>query len=135
MSQRLCVTVTAPTMAELRRRRDAVRDADLIELRLDSVADPDVAGALAGRMRPVVITCRAAWEGGSFKGSEEERERILMQAFRDGAEYVDVEARAGFTRLVGMEAGRRIVLSAHDFQGMPRDIDDRIRSMLAAGAE
>jgi hypothetical protein len=44
----LCVTVAAPTTAELRRRRDAVQDADLIELRLDSVSDPDVAGAVGG---------------------------------------------------------------------------------------
>ena len=36
----LCVTVTAPTTAELRRKRDDVADADLIELRLDSVTDP-----------------------------------------------------------------------------------------------
>ena len=38
-------------MAELRRRRDAaaLAGADLVELRLDSVADPDVAAALAGR--------------------------------------------------------------------------------------
>ena len=39
-------------------RRDAVADADLVELRLDSVSDPDVAGALAGRRPPVIVTCR-----------------------------------------------------------------------------
>ena len=37
----LCVTVTAATTAELRRQRDAVIDADLIELRLDTVSDPE----------------------------------------------------------------------------------------------
>ena len=65
---RLCVTVTATSTAELRRRRDAVRDADLVELRLDGVADPDVAGALAGRRLPVIVTCRPVWEGGRFAG-------------------------------------------------------------------
>ena len=73
----LCVTVTAATMAELRRKRDAVVEADLIELRLDSVSDPSVAGALAGRRRPVIVTCRPAWEGGGFTGSEEDRRRNL----------------------------------------------------------
>ena len=49
----LCAVVTAPTLAELRARRDeAAREADLVELRLDTVADPDVAGALQGRTRP-----------------------------------------------------------------------------------
>jgi 3-dehydroquinate dehydratase len=51
-------------MAELRAARDAVKDADLVELRLDGVADLDVAGALAGRRRPVIVTCRPSWEGG-----------------------------------------------------------------------
>src|SRR5436190_9618152 len=76
----VCVTVTAPTMAELRRRRDEVTDADLVELRLDTVSDPDVAGALAGRGLPVLITCRPEWEGGHFNGSEEERKGILARA-------------------------------------------------------
>jgi 3-dehydroquinate dehydratase/shikimate dehydrogenase len=122
-------------MAELRRRRDAVDDADLIELRLDSVADPDVGGALSDRKRPVVVTCRPTWEGGAFAGSEEERARLLADAFAAGADYVDVEARAGFDRLIQAENGRRIVLSAHDFGSVPADLDERLRRMLATGAE
>ncbi len=135
MTQRLCVTVTAPTMAQLRRRRDEVVDADLVELRLDSVRDPDVRAALADRRRPVIVTCRPTWEGGSFSGSEEERKRLLGEALSAGAEYVDVEVRAGFDDLVASTGGRRIVLSAHDFDGMPQDLDARIRAMQATGAQ
>ena len=51
-------------------------------MRLDHVDRPDVAAALAGRTGPVILTCRAAWEGGRFSGSEEERRRILEQAHR-----------------------------------------------------
>src|SRR5688572_17623257 len=91
MRPQLCVTVAAATTAELRRRRDEVTDADLVELRIDSVADPDVAGALAGRRRPAVVTCRPSRVGGSFKGSEEERRRLLADALALGAEYVDME--------------------------------------------
>ena len=90
----LCVTVTADSVAELRRRRDEVRDADMVELRLDTVRDPDVSAALAGRRLPVILTCRPTWEGGHFKGSEEERRRILAEAIALGAELVDVEWRA-----------------------------------------
>src|SRR5262245_16321539 len=96
----LCATVTAPTMAELRQARDRVSGADLVELRLDSVADPDVAGALHGRRTPVVVTCRASWEGGHFRGSEEERHAILAAALAGGAEYVDIEFKAGFEDLI-----------------------------------
>src|SRR5690242_1514332 len=135
MAAKLCVTVTAPTTAELRRRRDRVADADLVELRLDSVADPDVAGALAGRTRPVVITCRPAWEGGQFAGSEEERIRLLADALASGAEYVDVEWRANYSDLLAETGGRRVVLSSHDFQGVPDDLEPRARAMRNTGAE
>ena len=57
-------TVTADTLAELRALRDGVTDGDLVELRLDGVRDVDMAGALSGRSRPVIVTCRPRWEGG-----------------------------------------------------------------------
>ena len=131
----LCVTVTGATTAELRQNRDAVPDADVIELRLDTVSDPSVAGALAGRRRPVIVTCRPAWEGGGFKGSEEERKQILADALSLGAEYVDVEWRARFDDLIAGARGRRIVLSAHDFLGVPIDLTARVHAMRSSGAE
>ena len=73
-------TIVADTMAELRSRRDRETPADMVELRLDGVRDVDVAGALAGRTRPAIVTCRAAWEGGRFDGSEEERLGLLTRA-------------------------------------------------------
>jgi 3-dehydroquinate dehydratase / shikimate dehydrogenase len=132
---KLCVTVTAGTMAELRERRDRVSDADLVELRVDSVRDPSAAGALAGRRTPVIVTCRAAWEGGGFKGSEEERKRLLADAQHLGAEYIDVEMRAGFTDLVSERGGKGIVLSVHDFDGVPADLAGQVAAMRATGAE
>lgn len=127
------MTVTAPTLAELRRQRDLVTEADLIELRLDSVDDPDVAGALEGRTKPVILTCRASWEGGGFAGSEDERRALLRQALDLGAEYVDVEWRAGFDDLIRL-GGPRIVLSSHDFAGMPADLVAQANAMRATGA-
>jgi 3-dehydroquinate dehydratase/shikimate dehydrogenase len=129
------VTVTADTTADLRRKRDEVTNADLVELRLDTVRDPNVAGALAGRKLPVVVTCRPEWEGGQFKGSEEERKQILRDALARGAEYVDIEWKANFTDLLGTSAGRRVVISSHDFDGVPRDLVRRAHAMRATGAE
>ena len=122
-------------MNELRAHRDGVEGADLVELRLDHVREPDVDGALAGRRQPVVLTCRPVWEGGRFQGSEEERRRILARALELGAEYVDVEWQAGFDDLLRARRGRNIVLSAHDFDGVPTDLASRHRAMCATGAE
>ena len=135
-SPSLVVTVASPTMAELREGRDAASSADLVELRLDHVRDLDVAGAMADRRSPVIVTCRARWEGGQFKGSEEERRKILECALRLGAEYVDVEFNAAFARdLIAATGGKRIVVSTHDFEGVPDDLVDRLRAMRAMGAE
>jgi 3-dehydroquinate dehydratase / shikimate dehydrogenase len=134
----LVIVASAPTTAELRRRRDAaaLAGADLVELRLDSVADPDVSAALAGRKSPVIVTCRPEWEGGAFKDSEAERRRILECALQQGAEYVDVESKATFAPdLIAATGGKRIVLSSHDFAGVPTDLIERVRGMRAAGAE
>ena len=131
---RLCATVTATSMADLRRRRDLVAGADLVELRLDGIGDVDVDGALEGRRLPVIVTCRAAWQGGRFDGSEEARRRILERAWALGAEYVDVEDGA-FDDFVTGVGGRRIVRSYHDFEGLPSDAAARLRRLAQSGAE
>ena len=132
---KLCVTVTADTMAELRTRRDQVGDADLVELRLDSVRDPSAAAALAGRRKPVIVTCRPRSDGGTFAGSEDERRAILSEALSLGAEFIDVEWKGTCAGLMEKTGGRRVVLSHHDFNGMPSDLESISQVMLASGAE
>ncbi|MGE0464301.1 MAG: shikimate dehydrogenase [Vicinamibacterales bacterium] len=131
---RLCVTVAARTMADLRARRDALAGADLVELRLDTVDRPDVDGTLAGRRAPVIVTCRPAWEGGAFRGSEEERLGLLERALEAGAEFVDVEARALTPAFANGAHRARLVVSLHDFDGVPGDLDARVAAMSATGA-
>lgn len=131
---RLCATVTATSMADLRRRRDLVAGADMVELRLDGVTDVDVAGALADRRLPVIVTCRPLWQGGRFDGDEETRLHILERAWELGAEFVDVEDGAG-EAFVARVHGRRIVRSYHDFETMPADAEARLRRLAQSGAE
>src|SRR5215203_1632678 len=135
-NSQVCVAVTGRTMTEIRRNRDAAAGADIVELRLDTVDRPDAAGAVEGRRCPVIVTCRAAWEGGHFTGAEEERRRILEQAAAAGAEYVDVEARASFADdLIRARAGRGVVLSSHVYGEFPADLPERWAALAAAGAE
>ncbi len=128
----LCETVTGDSMKELIAARDAVT-ADMVELRLDGVTDVDVAAALHSRPLPAIVTCRAAWEGGRFAGSEEERRAILLHALDLGAEFVDVEWRAGFDDVVRRDPAR-VVISSHDFAGVPRALDDQVQAMRSVGA-
>ena len=132
----LCVTVTGSTTEELRRARDGAAGADIVELRLDGVSRPDVAAAIDGRLRPVIVTCRPKWEGGRFDGSEEERRRLLLAAIDAGAEFVDVELRAEFVaEIVRRRRGRGVVVSLHQFDGARADLDRPLRALRATGAE
>jgi len=139
MNPLLCVTAAAPTMAELCRARDeafASLGADLVEMRLDHTDRPDIGAALAGRTGPVILTCRAEWEGGRFSGSEEERRRILEQGLQAGAEFVDVEAAADFApEFIAACQGRRVVVSRHQFDVPPRELASSYRHLRSLGAE
>jgi 3-dehydroquinate dehydratase/shikimate dehydrogenase len=135
----LCETVTGRTMAELVKAREGATHGDLVELRLDGVSDLDVAGALHDRRVPAVVTCRPVWEGGRFDGAEHDRARILSQALELGAEFVDVEWRAtqqssdAFNQVVRRDPAR-VLISSHDFDGVPDDLHDRVRAMRSVGA-
>ncbi len=67
--------------------------ADLIELRVDCIANPDaVLAFLSGpRPLPVIVTVRSVNEGGQWQGSEPDR-LVLIQCLADCApDYLDLE--------------------------------------------
>ena len=116
-------------------RQAAEPEGDLVELRLDSMERPDPAGALAGRRKPAIVTCRPRREGGMFDGSEEERLRILDAAHRLGAEFIDVEWDAAVEPLVRARGGRGVIVSRHDFSGTPANAAEVLAGLRAAGGE
>ncbi len=125
--------VAAASPDAMRRQRDASR-ADLVELRLDLLDRPDADAALAGRTRPVIATCRALWEGGGFQGSEADRLAILARALELGADYIDVEWKAAAAlEQWPADVRARVVLSHHDFDGVPADLADRVQDMRGYG--
>jgi 3-dehydroquinate dehydratase/shikimate dehydrogenase len=144
---KICETVMTSTLAGLRAARDAASAPDragrvgLVELRLDGLApgEMDVAGAIAHRRLPVIVTCRPQWEGGGFAGSEEERLRLLAEAARMGAEFVDIEMDAegrtggAIAALAAINPGQtRLIVSHHCFQpGIPKDLTSRLRVLRA----
>ena len=116
-------------------RNAAEAEADLVELRLDSMDQPDPEGALAGRRKPAIVTCRPLREGGMFDGPEEARVRILERAHALGAEFIDVEWDATAMPLVRARGGRGVIASRHDFSGTPSDAAGILAALRRTGAE
>lgn len=110
----------------------AARVADVVELRVDMMDELDLPSLLADRACAVIVTCRAAREGGHWKGSESARLDVLRQAIDLGAELIDVELDCA--HLFAEHGATRLIVSNHDFQGMPQ-LADVWRRLADAGAD
>ena len=124
----ICVSLFGKSFDEIcSRARKAADFCDLLELRLDLIEGLNK-GLLKEIIKavplPVIATNRALWEGGSFKGSEEERISLLEEAVASGAGFVDVEfaTKGNLKRRikrVAQEYGARLIYSHHDFEKTP----------------
>lgn len=121
----ICVAVALPdTLAAVRAVRPVLPAVDVVEIRLDAMQQPDIAGLCRQIERPLLFTNRAAWEGGACQGPEEERLAPLLAAVRSRAAYVDLELRADpslrrrlLTEIRG--SATRLIISHHDFVRTP----------------
>jgi 3-dehydroquinate dehydratase/shikimate dehydrogenase len=96
--------------------------ADLFELRLDYIQDPDLKRLLSSPARPLIVTNRRPDEGGRFAGGEKERLSLLRQALDYAPAMLDLELAAP-DEVVQEFAARKgsawLILSHHDFSSTP----------------
>ena len=133
----LAVAFGPPSMAEACAGLPRIRrDADCVELRLDLFREPfDLPLLLRERGNlPVVVTLRPPDQGGRSPLPADERLKVLLRAAELGAEYVDLEWDAVTPAALAAlhAAGARVIVSRHDFGGMPADLAERWWPELAA---
>lgn len=108
--------------------------ADIVELRLDFFEGPyDLPTLLRERRCPAVVTLRPMDQGGRCADSADERVRVLLRAAELGVEYVDLEWDAATPERVAAlkSAGAGVLVSRHDFAGIPDDFAERWWSDMA----
>jgi len=109
----------------------AAGDADMIEVRLDLVAEDPLRAIEAVRRAtrlPIIATNRLKSEGGSFEGSEEKRIELLEKASAY-ADYVDIELAAERRdELIG-RLDMPVIVSYHDFARTPGR--EKLQAILA----
>ena len=143
MTIRICVSVLPETVAEALElvERAENHGADLIEVRLDSLKKHSGLADIAGCGKvPMIATNRSAKSHGKFRGNETERKQILLNAARNGFEYVDIELSTSklgniVSDVHGM--GVKSVVSFHDFNETPRpsQMEEVLKKELASGAD
>jgi 3-dehydroquinate dehydratase/shikimate dehydrogenase len=128
---RICAVVAASSAREMAAQlRRAWRETPTVELRLDWLkSDSERRRLLAwlGRNRPsqavVVATCRRREGGGLFADSVQDELYWLAQAREAGCLWCDLEVetlrKLPRKSLRQYSLPRRILLSVHDFDGMP----------------
>jgi len=137
----ICVPITATnTEVALEEIKEAEKVADVLELRVDYLSNPDLAKIIKTRSKPVIITNRKRDEGGKFSGTEAERLNILEEAVDLGVDYIDLEWSCGqnvlnrFKDLV-RETHTRIICSWHNFHHTPEDLRALYTSIQSSGVD
>lgn len=135
----LVASVAPASNGEAALAREALADlppSAAVELRLDAMTEEPAFGALRACFegRTLIATVRSAAEGGAFRGSEEEERHLLGAALAAGFDLADVEYRGGArATLLGLPPSKAI-LSLHDMEGIPADVNAVVARMLATPA-
>ncbi|MGB9902488.1 type I 3-dehydroquinate dehydratase [Methanothrix sp.] len=121
--------------AERAARSAESEGADIIEVRLDLLDDPGVIRDIRASVSlPLMATNRISSEGGSFRGSEERRIGVLMDASRF-SDIIDIELMAPGRDQLLENISCPALISYHDFSGIPEDVQAIIEDARSAGAD
>jgi len=130
----LCVSLTTTTVEDTLKALHAPgRAFDVAEIRLDYIQSPDLPRLLETRPCPVIVTNRPEREGGRWTGDEGRRLKLLAEATRLGADYVDVELDA--LPHFRPQGPSKLIVSYHNFTDTPADLPQIARQIEATGAD
>ncbi|MBI5273199.1 MAG: shikimate dehydrogenase [Chlamydiia bacterium] len=126
----LFLSITKPQL--LQRIPDQVGG---VELRLDLFPTWNLESVRTMMSRiacPVIVTLRRASHGGKFTGSEAEREEQIVQLLSLQPDFIDLEydMRKGFLAgVLKKYSETRVILSYHNFQNTPEDLEGIYHAM------
>ncbi len=135
MPVRVCVSICeSTTAAAVEAASRAMEWADLLEIRADYIQDLNLERLLRDKRLPIIFTLRAVHEGGRFDRAERARLETILEAARLGADYVDVEFTAFWQAVIDAVPKQRVILSYHNFEETPSDLEQLADAMASTGA-
>ena len=88
----IAVPITASSVNEaIKDMKKGSKVADIFELRVDFIRNPNIKKLLIGRRKPAIVTVRKKSEGGRLKIGDKKRIELFEKAIDLGVEFVDVE--------------------------------------------
>lgn len=125
LSMKICVCIRKHSVQEAAFSiKKAQKCADFVEIWFDKLKIRDFEKLIKLSTKPVIAVCRGAAEKGSFKGSEAARVRILKEAVKAGAKFVDIGAHTNrrllnVLKLACKKFGARVIVSHHFWNKTP----------------
>ncbi len=120
--------------------KEAARQADIIELRLDMVRQIRLEKLLRSAARPVLVTCRSVSEGGKSPDDWGNISRRQKQAVELGADYVDLQWSMPETireEILKNSGKTRVILSRHFQKQTPgkKELIEILNEMAVSGVK
>ena len=142
MIPRICVSILPKNIVEalgLIKRAEKAK-ADFIEVRLDCLETSRTLSELSKNTKiPLIATNKLRCEKGSFSGAETERQLTLLNAAKNGFEYVDVELSSPkhmetIDKL--KQLGAKPIVSFHKFDGTlsSSEMGNTLKQEISCGA-
>jgi len=139
---KICVSIPPQTVTEALEliKKAENQNADFIEVRLDSLKKHNqLADITHCSNTPLIATNRSTKCQGKFLGSETERQKILLDAAKNGFEYVDVELSTPKLKNIIRnlrEMGAKPIVSFHDLNKTPNltQLNKILKKEIASGA-
>jgi len=138
---RICIPIVETTVGKaIRAVHEADPMADLLELRVDHLREPNLELLLNGRRKPFIITNRRKEEGGRYRGDEGRRMDVLEEGIDLGVDFIDVELATERSLLHGLLKNKKetkVILSFHDFRKTPpqQELEKICDRMIQCGAD
>ncbi len=133
----ICIPIVAETTEDaLKDMARACKIADLIEIRADYIKDLDLKKILSAKSKPVIITLSPENENGRFKGTEDERTKLLRQAVDLDADYIDISIDCPeLDDLIKYCKNTRSIVSYHNYKETPSNLKEIYKKIDATGAD
>jgi 3-dehydroquinate dehydratase/shikimate dehydrogenase len=145
------IPVKNPEQAKWQVTAAKAAGAEMLELRIDYIENLSVelVGKLIAEVKegdkplPVVVTCRDERQGGAKDYPNQLRLDVLAAALKAGADFIDFEYenflkpenREKIMLTLSQSPGKRLILSAHDFESKFDDINRLYEDIKAACPE
>ena len=143
MTIRVCVSVPPKTVEEAFDliKKAETQLADLIEVRLDYLTTHDrITKIPSSSKTPLIATNKSTAQHGHFSGTETQRQKILLNAARNGFNYVNVDlGTPKQAELISKlhKTGAKVIVSFHDFEKTPAlsRLRKALKEEVALGAD